>query len=51
MVILIFVFWALEGIGAKKCVDDYYIATANHDIHVALNSCGFSFKMTLGKVV
>ena len=22
-----------------------------HDIHVALNSCGFSFKMALGKVV
>ena len=25
--------------------------TVNHDIHVALNSCSFSFKITLGKVV
>ena len=27
------------------------VNTANHDIHIELNSCSFSFKMTIGKVV
>ena len=37
----------MQSYGTYTCI----VLHVNHDIHVALNSCGFSLKMTLAKVV